>query len=238
MTVETLLNQVWATSRIISRAEGPNLRTKYAVLAKGMEEMGELSQEIMISLGQHYKKPGKDGVIGEAIDVIVCMADLIFHENPNLTEQEVQVLLAAKLAKWVEKTDIKNPPKKEIQVATPISKLQKIKIPFDADGKMYGQYIESTNSWQKKPFVDWQDNRIFHATMTYDGVAKGKYSDRYSFIDQNGASFTMVSSDFDKAVLFMVRGVLEGEFQYSRRNQKYGVTFVREVPLGKCTIAH
>ena len=240
MTYKSTLDQIWSTSRRIKDG-----REKYDVLAKGMEELGELSQEIMISLGRHYKPAGKDGVIGEAVDVIVCMADIIYQENPNITADEVHEILAAKLSKWEDKSreqqpnSISDPIMAIVQTTPPVSvktkvKIPDIQIPFDADGKLLFK-APVHPSWNKHPapFIDWQQNRIFHATITYLGVSKGIYSDRYAFRDQNKNHFTMVAADFDKMVPFMVRGVVEGEFHFSRRNEKYGITFVRELPIGQ-----
>jgi hypothetical protein len=86
-----------------------NGRTRYAVLAKAQEELGELAQEVMISQDDHYKPEGKDGIIGEAIDLMVCCIDIIYGVNPNITEAEMQVILKKKLAKWVEKSELQNP---------------------------------------------------------------------------------------------------------------------------------
>lgn len=82
--------------------------------------MGELSQEVMIDQGHHYKAPGKDGIIGEAVDVIVCMADMIFQADPTITEEEVQVILAKKLAKWIEKDQLKKEEHGNEEVSNPI----------------------------------------------------------------------------------------------------------------------
>jgi len=96
----TVFQQIWATSKKIHDG-----RNKYKVLAKANEEIGELSEEIMIAEGDHYKEPGKDGVIGEAVDVIICMGDMIFQEDPNITEEQVLAIISKKLNKWVEKNN-------------------------------------------------------------------------------------------------------------------------------------
>lgn len=100
----TLINTILATSRRIR-----DNRTKYMVLAKANEEMGELAQEVLIAEGDHYKPAGKDGVIGEAIDLIVCATDMIYGVNPNITEEELVAILEKKLAKWVEKAELQQP---------------------------------------------------------------------------------------------------------------------------------
>jgi len=92
----SVVKQILATSRAVS---GP--RSKYAVLSKAMEEMGELAQEVMIDEGDHYKPKGKDGVIGEAVDVIVCMVDMIYGMDNSITEDQIQEIVAKKLVKWI-----------------------------------------------------------------------------------------------------------------------------------------
>lgn len=81
-------------------------RSRYAVLAKAGEEFGELAQEVMISVGDHYKDPGKDGVIGEAVDLMVCCTDLIYSVKPNITEEELVSILTLKLKKWKDKSKV------------------------------------------------------------------------------------------------------------------------------------
>lgn len=101
MQNNTLIKSILEVSQSIK-----DNRTQYAVLAKAGEEYGELSQEVMIRNGDHYKLPGKDGIIGEAIDLIICCADLIYSENPNITEDEIVEIAKLKLAKWKSKTSL------------------------------------------------------------------------------------------------------------------------------------
>lgn len=64
------------------------------------EETGELATEVSISLGFKNREPGKDGVIGESIDVIVSAVDMIYAENPNITVEEIYNMVARKCGKW------------------------------------------------------------------------------------------------------------------------------------------
>lgn len=75
-------------------------RSRYDVLSKMMEEVGELAQEVGIKEGYQKRKPGKDGVLGEAVDVIITALDLIFIDNPNIERMEVIDVLNKKLEKW------------------------------------------------------------------------------------------------------------------------------------------
>ena len=76
------------------------LRHSYHVLTKLMEEVGELAQEINIREGVVDKPVGKDGVIGEALDVVNCALDLIYLDNNYITEEEIMDRFKLKLKKW------------------------------------------------------------------------------------------------------------------------------------------
>lgn len=75
-------------------------RTTQDILTHLMTEVGELAQEIQISEGKSYKEQGKDGVIGEAIDVIACAIDIITKYDPSVTEDDLTIILTKKLEKW------------------------------------------------------------------------------------------------------------------------------------------
>ena len=98
----TLLSRILQTSKRI-----PFKRNEYVVLAHTMEEVGELAEEITISCGTSYKKSGPDGVIGESIDAIICLVDMIYvHAQKNgieITEEELIEIANKKLNKWEEK---------------------------------------------------------------------------------------------------------------------------------------
>jgi hypothetical protein len=105
---KSMVEQILATSKSINDG-----RERLDVLAKAGEEMGELAQEVLISLGKHYKQPGPDGVVGEAIDVIVCMVDMIYGVYPDITEQILQEILEKKLTKWKTSQEKKNVDQKD-----------------------------------------------------------------------------------------------------------------------------
>jgi hypothetical protein len=62
------------------------MRTPYSILASATSELGELAEEVQIHQNHSYKKPGDDGIVGEAIDTICCLLDLIHKVNPYITE--------------------------------------------------------------------------------------------------------------------------------------------------------
>ncbi len=74
------------------------------IALKLMEEVGELSLEITIHNGDSYKSRGVDGIVGEAIDCILCVIDIIHTYEPSITEQHIEKLAVAKLLKWEDKT--------------------------------------------------------------------------------------------------------------------------------------
>ena len=98
---ESVIGRVFEVSRTVPR------RTKHDVLASLMEEVGELATEVNISTGYSGKKEGEDGILGECVDVITCVVDLMWVSNPNITEEdlekEVMKILELKLAKWKKK---------------------------------------------------------------------------------------------------------------------------------------
>lgn len=87
-------------------------RTEFTILAHTMEEVGELATEITIACGKSYKSPSNDGVIGEAIDAIITLIDVInIHSQKTgvvLTEEILIQIAKAKLAKWEEKVNHQN----------------------------------------------------------------------------------------------------------------------------------
>ena len=79
-----------------------NGRTLTKILAHTMTEIGELAEEILIEEGQHYKTAGEDGIIGEAVDGILCLLDIIHKHDPTVTEEDLIKIAVRKLAKWEE----------------------------------------------------------------------------------------------------------------------------------------
>ena len=61
-------------------------------------EMGELQEEI--EKEHRGEVPGDDGVVGEAIDIIACVLDIIFVKQPQITKEEINDLLLVKCQKW------------------------------------------------------------------------------------------------------------------------------------------
>lgn len=100
--METLFSVVKEASREVDSFG--STRTVADVFIKASSEMGELAEEVSVQGGKTYKQAGPDGVIGEAIDCIVTLIDLIHKEAPDMTEEEVIAYAKKKGAKWVDKT--------------------------------------------------------------------------------------------------------------------------------------
>ena len=81
-----------------------NGRTLIRTLAHTMAEVGELAEEVVIANGFSYKQPGPDGIVGEAVDVILCALDIIYQVDPTITEKDIEAIAERKLAKWEAKT--------------------------------------------------------------------------------------------------------------------------------------
>lgn len=75
-----------------------NHRTPAGVMLKVQEEVGELALEVAIESGLSYKEPGKDGILGEAADVIISTIDVAF--TAGHTEQELINAIHEKLKQW------------------------------------------------------------------------------------------------------------------------------------------
>lgn len=102
--METLVQVVRSASDYATAWElRAKRRTLYSVLASVTAELGELAEEVAIKSGDSYKKEGPDGVIGEAIDVIIAALDIITISNPELTEDEIARMAQLKCEKWISK---------------------------------------------------------------------------------------------------------------------------------------
>lgn len=83
------------TSKIV------NDRTDSTILNHAYDEYNELSDEVWLKA--NGRTPGEDGIIGESVDVILCMMDLIHRNYPQLTEEEFNTVVKKKLDKWYRK---------------------------------------------------------------------------------------------------------------------------------------
>lgn len=80
-----------------------NNRSLNDIFTYAVAELGELAEEVNIVTGYSSKQPGEDGIVGEAIDCIICLVDLIKIHKPNISEDEIEYILNKKLRKWYNK---------------------------------------------------------------------------------------------------------------------------------------
>lgn len=78
----------------------PDTRTQRDIYLHGLGEMGELSDEI--ELQRQGAPAGPDGVVGEAVDVILCMLDIIRRHDPQITKEEIEDIARVKGQKWLD----------------------------------------------------------------------------------------------------------------------------------------
>lgn len=79
------------------------VRTAQSIVGNTVSELGEVAIEVNIEAGHSYKKPSEDGVVGEAVDTILCLLDLIYKHSPNITEEELEFFAVKKGSKWISK---------------------------------------------------------------------------------------------------------------------------------------
>ena len=107
----TLISEIVKTSIQVQ-----NQRSIDDVLIHAMTELGELAEEVQIAQGNSYKQSGPDGVIGEALDVIACMVDVIYLYGGVLADEEHMLsVIRPKLEKWKEKDKLIQDTKLESQ---------------------------------------------------------------------------------------------------------------------------
>jgi NTP pyrophosphatase (non-canonical NTP hydrolase) len=70
-------------------------------MLKLAEESGELAKEILIerkASGSKHKEPGKDGILGESIDVMLVVFSIYFASGGTL--EDLSSRLETKSSKW------------------------------------------------------------------------------------------------------------------------------------------
>lgn len=96
-----ILQMVSATSKRVSSTD------RSAIFLSLAEELGELATEINIENGTKLREPSPDGVVGEAIDVLVVIIDLIHNEiGDNIHGQAFLDRVQSKLTKWESKYNV------------------------------------------------------------------------------------------------------------------------------------
>ena len=100
--VTTPLDSLFAMTRAVS-LRIKNGRKPSDIMMSIVSEVGETAEEVQIAHGVSYKTEGPDGVVGEAVDAILGLLDLIVVHNPEITEEQLLQVASRKLAKWESK---------------------------------------------------------------------------------------------------------------------------------------
>ena len=92
-----IVNEILKISKSVNNGRSP-----LDVICSINEESGELSKEVRIKYGTipSYKTPDEDGVFGESCDILLAVVDMIYLDNPNVTEDEILNKVKEKLSKW------------------------------------------------------------------------------------------------------------------------------------------
>lgn len=101
MTNMSLVELILSTSKVADHFH--KSRTRNSVMNATTAELGELAEEVNIAEGASYKEPGPDGVKGEGVDMIIAGLDLLYVDDPNVTEAELIAIAKPKLEKWIAK---------------------------------------------------------------------------------------------------------------------------------------
>ena len=94
-------------------------------------------------------------------------------------------------------------------------------IPFDKDGNM------CHGPWGA---VEFRGYSTFKGRFTFDRIHK--YSSNVaSFKDGMDRIFYMKQSEFERIIPFMVRGVLEGEFGFSKQGKYHSLMYLEDAVI-------
>ncbi len=77
-------------------------RNSDAIFRAIVEEVGELSTELNIRSGFKQREHGPDGVIGEAIDILLCTLDFL-NTEADVHSEEFTQRVQEKINKWQSK---------------------------------------------------------------------------------------------------------------------------------------
>lgn len=102
---ELSLTSMFNMSTMLGPKGTDGTRTDDYVLRKINEELGEMTVEMNVRDGMSYKKPGADGVKGEAVDLAICAMDMFALQcDPSMTSEEIEreflTFMLKKLNKW------------------------------------------------------------------------------------------------------------------------------------------
>lgn len=98
----SILSKVYETGNRIK-----NNRNISGIFMQAVSELGELGEEVRIKTDKTYyrKDEGKDGILGEACDVIIAVTDLL--NIAGYTLEDIDRVISSKLNKWEHKANDK-----------------------------------------------------------------------------------------------------------------------------------
>lgn len=73
-------------------------RNKVSVYKHLVSEVEELRVELYNE--ENDLEAGADGVIGEAVDIILCALDIIYQHDKDITQEAINEVVLKKLNKW------------------------------------------------------------------------------------------------------------------------------------------
>ena len=94
------MSSIWTKCLEAAKLVKSQDRTPSDILGSVMEEIQELDLEMLrLETGQ---SAGPDGILGEGVDVIVSVIDLIQRTHPDITEEQFMEVVDRKHKKWTD----------------------------------------------------------------------------------------------------------------------------------------
>lgn len=99
----------------------------------------------------------------------------------------------------------------------------KFQVPYQPDGSV-PHYPEP---W-KHGELTWKDPEPFEATLTLDGMSRGRSAANFDFTSETGATFTVFMTDLVDMIRDRrwVEGRITATFVPCKRGQNYGIRLV------------
>jgi hypothetical protein len=104
-----------------------------------------------------------------------------------------------------------------------------VDIEYSADGKAKipfrdGNLLSYPNWYGGKP-IEWRDNYVFGAVLTYTGFYRGRSAAGSEWKDEYGHSYPMFLKDLEHALRHGIDkgGVIKAEFTFQKRGGNYGI---------------
>lgn len=126
----SILSKVYETGNRIK-----NDRDISGIFMQAVSEIGELGEEVRIKTDKTYyrKDEGKDGILGEACDVIIAVTDLL--NIAGYTLEDIDRVITSKLNKWEYKANDKRVMVNIIKCDGDVGNFDYVKMYNDVNGK-------------------------------------------------------------------------------------------------------